>query len=468
MSIRQRLTVTFGVLLALVMVGFSLFVFTAVAKALSDEMDRRLLVRADQVRLALWPGGEVLGNARVVSAMRAFDAAAPGTLVEVYDSQGEQLAASVNLGGAHLPTKAPVPTIQTPAPVLSDGEVSDGMPVRVLVQRLVGDGGAPVWLVIGQNRQSLLDTLIQLEWMLAGLLVPMLAIAGAATWIITKHGLQPLTSISNQAEAIARDGDFTTPITTASKDEVGQLAGVVNQLLRTVEDTLRIHREFVADTSHELRNPLLALQSNLELLQFVQAPDDREECLREARQQVERMTRLITDLLLLARSEGHQILELNPVTLRPVLEKIAHEAGRMGGPAVMVEEGDDLRVTADEGRLEQLLWNLVDNARKHTPAHGQVTLRLTSSHGGARVAVEDNGCGIAPQDLPHIFDRFYRPKGAGAEGTGLGLAIARHLAEAHGGLLKVHSQPGAGSCFVLWLPDARPVARPAAALGATR
>jgi signal transduction histidine kinase len=206
----------------------------------------------------------------------------------------------------------------------------------------------------------------------------------------------------------------------------------------------------------------------MELLDRLTDRAARAECRQEARQQVERMSRLVSDLLVLAQVEAGQLVERRPVALRPLVERAARAAtARARGQRIALAIDADAELLGDEDRLAQVLDNLVNNALRHTPPGGVVTLRLEAQESCARLIVADTGRGIAAEHLPHVFERFYRADKARARpggGTGLGLAIVKHLAEAHGGWVTAESVPGQGTRFTVWLP-LRPAgaAAPAAA-----
>ncbi|HEU0168157.1 MAG TPA: HAMP domain-containing sensor histidine kinase, partial [Chloroflexota bacterium] len=208
--------------------------------------------------------------------------------------------------------------------------------------------------------------------------------------------------------------------------------------------------------SHELRNPLLAIRMNLDLLGRVPSAAAREECLHEARQQVERMSRLVADLLLLAQVERGLVIERTPVELADVAARAAREAQlRAMGQTIRLRIRAHVFTLGDEDRLLQVLLNLLDNAIKHTPAGGTIELGLDTADGQPRLWVEDNGAGIPAEHLPRIFDRAYRinPSEPGPHASyGLGLAIVKYLTEAHGGRVSVTSQPGQGARFEVRLP----------------
>ena len=270
-----------------------------------------------------------------------------------------------------------------------------------------------------------------------------------------------LAWLSRQTAAIAGRRDFGQRLAGAERgDEVGRFARTVNDLLETVDVTLRSHREFVADASHELRNPLTAIQVNLDLLAASTEETDtaaREECLRQAAQQVKRMRRLVSDLLLLARLDAGLIVQLGRVSIRQVvMEEVAAARSRAAGQEV-VADVEDVTVIGDADRLGEVVANLLTNALQHTAAGGRILARVRREKDACRIDVEDEGQGIAPEHLAHVFERFYRVERRardGEGGTGLGLAIVRHLVQAHGGRVEVASEVGVGSRFSVWVPVA--------------
>jgi heavy metal sensor kinase len=460
-SLRLRLTLTYGVLTAVTIGLFSVVLYTTLRQTLETEMDRRLQVRASQVQLTIWPDSDSLTAEDLTSAKLDLsplaELDAPGLYVQVLDRGGELIAASESLRGTRLPSD-PEGFAQALAGKRRLGDVEvDGTTARVLSLPILIAGRVVGVLEVGQSREPLWDTLNELQRHLVLLGLGAIAVSGLVGWLVAHHGLHSLHAMSARAATIAAGRDFSQRLDIPDRrDEVGQLARTIDQLLTTVEEILRTHREFVADTSHELRNPLLALRTNLELLDRMTDPAARAECRREAREQVERMSRLVQDLLTLAQVEAGRVIELRPVALDALVTRIAREAEpRADGQRLHVEAAETVELLGDEGRLTQVLTNLVDNALRHTPSGGTITLRLARENGWARVAVADTGEGIPAEHLPHIFDRFYRADKARARaggGTGLGLAIVKHLTEAHGGWVTVESAPGRGTCFTVWLP----------------
>jgi signal transduction histidine kinase len=256
-------------------------------------------------------------------------------------------------------------------------------------------------------------------------------------------------------------GDYSQRVHTTSRDEVGQLAAAFNNMSTELESLERLRRDLVANVSHELKTPISALRAHLEnLLDGVERPDP--ETLQVMLSQSERLGRLVDQLLDLSRIESGELrLNRSPVPLHPLVREVLSEieVGRADRGVRMCDAvPDDLPpVLVDAERVHQVLFNLLDNAVRYTPAGGEVTVSARAVNGSCEIAVSDTGAGIASEHLPRLFERFYRadaarPRGVG--GTGIGLAIARSVVEAHGGHIRAESRVGRGSVFTFDLPVA--------------
>jgi signal transduction histidine kinase len=249
------------------------------------------------------------------------------------------------------------------------------------------------------------------------------------------------------------------PMDGAPQDEVGRLGMAFNESLERLERLFNAQRRFLADVSHELRTPLTAIRGNVDLLRRMGGADPTS--LDAIQSEAERMSRLVGDLLLLAQADsGNLPLARDRVELDTLLLEVFREAQMLAaGVHVSIGEIDQAVVIGDRDRLKQLLLNLVSNAVTYTPEGGRVTLGLARVNEFARIAVSDTGVGIPPDELPHIFDRFYRVDKARSRlmgGAGLGLSIAQRIAHLHGGRLEAMSEgEGKGTTFCVWLPLAR-------------
>jgi len=261
------------------------------------------------------------------------------------------------------------------------------------------------------------------------------------------------------ARAITLSRDLSSRIEAPPhRDELGRLAGTFNEMLASLEAASRAQQRFVSDASHELRAPLTAIQGNLELLRRHRAmPEtERDEALTEVERESTRLSRLVADLLVLARADAGVSLKRCPVDLDAVVLEAYKEARHLSqGQALTLDPFEPARVEGDEDRLKQLLLILLDNALKYTAATGHVTLGLHRRETEVEIVVRDTGVGIAPEDVPLVFERFYRADPARSRdpgGTGLGLPIARWIVEQHEGEILLDSQLGQGTTVTVRLP----------------
>ncbi|MFB3737507.1 MAG: sensor histidine kinase [Candidatus Velamenicoccus archaeovorus] len=296
------------------------------------------------------------------------------------------------------------------------------------------------------------------QFLLAGALAGAVAL-GLARWL-ARGMTQPLRDMAQAARKMER-GDYGQRVHTRSRDEVGQLATAFNRMSAELESLEQLRRDLVANVSHELKTPISALRAHLEnLLDGVESPDP--ETLQVMLSQSERLGRLVDRLLDLSRLEsGETPLQREPVPLHPLVSQVLSEievARADRGVAIQDLVPDDLPpIFVDRERVHQVLFNLLDNAVRFTPAGGRVVVSARRSDGACEVAVADTGPGIAPEHLPRLFERFYRVDPSRSHkdgGTGIGLAIARSVVEAHGGRIRAESEIGKGSTFTFELPVA--------------
>ncbi|WP_308296664.1 HAMP domain-containing sensor histidine kinase [Streptomyces sp. ISL-44] len=291
----------------------------------------------------------------------------------------------------------------------------------------------------------------------AGLLAgapPLIGFAAALAWWVTGHALRPVTAIRSELAAVtASELDRRVP-DPGGADEIAQLARTVNDTLDRLERADARQRQFTADASHELRNPLAAVRSRLEVALTMDRPD--RESVAAALADTERLQRIAADLLLLARLDGGPGPRSEPVDLALLA---AEDVARRGGPrvALRLDARAPVPAAGDPARLERALANLVDNALRY--ARAEVVVRaaadMAAGHGWAVLEVADDGPGIPEADRDRVFERFVRldaGRGRASGGTGLGLAIAREIARAHGGDVRALPAPGGGARLVLRIP----------------
>ena len=292
-----------------------------------------------------------------------------------------------------------------------------------------------------------------------GLLLVMPITAGVVGRRAFRSIATPLANLMAASEAVA-GGDLSVRVPSAGRGDFARLTDSFNHMVEELDRTDQRRRNLTADVAHELRTPLQIIQGNLEgIVDGVYAPTP--EHIGATLEETRLLARLVEDLRVLSQAEAGQLpMHWETVDVRQLLEDVATSfsgQAQVAGVDLRVEVEDEapLTVRGDYMRLDQVLGNLAANAIRHTPAGGQVALRaMRNLDGGVRIQISDTGAGIAPEDLPYIFDRFWRGDRARTHGagSGLGLAIARQLVQAHGGRIDVASSPGQGAVFTIDLP----------------
>lgn len=322
-------------------------------------------------------------------------------------------------------------------------------------QRLVAvpaDGG--VALILAQSlgpTEKMLDRLglVMLLFGVAGMIT-----AGLAGWAVARNGLRPVRRLTYAVEDIART-ERLDPIPVEGRDEVARLSMAFNSMLTSLSASQARQRQLVADAGHELRTPLTSLRTNLDLLAQADtstqlSAESRSELLADVRAQIQEMTTLIGDLVELAR-EDPATPAVEPVELAAVVSQAVTRVRRRATTVNFEVTTEPWWVTGDPGALERAITNLLDNAAKWSPPGGRVTVELTQG----TVMVADEGPGIAAQDMPRVFDRFYRAaESRTMPGSGLGLSIVKAVADRHGGNVRAGTGPHGGAGFWFHVPGA--------------
>ncbi|MBV9386599.1 MAG: HAMP domain-containing protein [Chroococcidiopsidaceae cyanobacterium CP_BM_ER_R8_30] len=316
------------------------------------------------------------------------------------------------------------------------------------------------WLQVGQSLSSVKEILASLyEQILLGLPLVLL-LTGLGGLFLASRALRPINRITQTAQAISAN-DLTRRIGyQGSADEVGRLAITFDRMLNRLQAAFNRERRFTADASHELRTPLTAIKGRISVtLSRARTALEYENTLLALEHEVDRLIRLSTDLLFLARLEqGFLRFSRSTLVLSDLLDTILEQAqplAEMRHITLIEDIASGLSIYGDLDCLIRLFLNLLDNAIKYTPVGGEITVQATAQGSNICVAISDTGPGISPEHLPHLFERFYRveaDRSRSTGGAGLGLAIAWEIAYAHGGTLSVQSQLGAGTTFTVRLP----------------
>lgn len=336
--------------------------------------------------------------------------------------------------------------------------------IRRISLPITRDGTVEYILQTESSLRIVQDALRLLRLLLGGLAAAMIGAAWLGSRWLARQALTPVEVLTATAEQISVPSLKTRVALDAPYEEFVRLARVFNAMLDRLHTVFEGQRQFVADASHEMQTPLTVIKGTIEVaLLKSRNADEYREALVTSLGQVERLSTLTRSLLTLAQFSGDRPpVQLVPLALEPLVQDLVRELTVLAEDRkiqLTLETHPVPLVMGDHGRLTQLLINLLDNALAHTPPEGAVTLRLKLEQGQVVMEVEDTGPGIAPEQLPHLFERFYRGDTARdreSSGSGLGLAIVKEIAEAHGGTVRAASTLGKGSIFTLSLPPYRP------------
>lgn len=289
----------------------------------------------------------------------------------------------------------------------------------------------------------------------------LVVIAGAAlSAVVARASLGPLRRAAASAERIGMSTLTDRVGYDGPDDEAGKLVAAINAMLDRLEAAFAEQRRFVADASHELRTPLAVVSGHLELLADPRLTGpERDEEIALLADETARMRRLVEDLLALARLDVESGTKHQPLEVRVLLEEAAARCRVLGECVIDVQSPDGLWVAGDPDQLMQAVVNLTGNAATYAGSGAHITLAAVGDGSWVSITVRDDGPGFRPEDLPRVFDRFYRsqgPRSAGTGGSGLGLAIVARLVELHGGTVSASNGPGGGASVTMRLPKIAP------------
>jgi len=332
--------------------------------------------------------------------------------------------------------------------------------IRILAMPVQKAGGIFAVLILERSMREIHD-FFELMFVAGGILgLFSMLISGYAGFVMARRALRPIDEITVTAQAVA-SGDLSQRLHSFSQDrEIATLIQVLNKMFCDLESSFKAQKRFTADASHELRIPLTVMKGDIEVtLRRKRRGREYEHVLKQQLEIIERMHRIVDGLLTLARADAG-LLELarEDIDLSLLLQEAGqHHLGLFASKDMHLDMqiSEGLRVTGDSARLERVVFNLLNNAFKHSPEGSTVTLTAKSAAGRAMVEVRDQGAGITPEHLEHLFDRFYRADESRSRiegGAGLGLAISKRIVEAHDGVIEVESRPGEGACFRFYLP----------------
>jgi two-component system OmpR family sensor kinase len=461
MRLRVRLTLWYGSALAMVLITFSVVLYVLTARNLRDDVDQSLeetataAVRSLEERgfLPLIDEEELLSQFPELARIDKF--------FQIFSPSGTITIRSPNIRQHEVPlSRTALEATFNGQTILESAKYPHEPPLRLISVPIIHRGNLLYIVQVGTSMESTEDTLRRFLILLTVAMPIALAVSLAAGWFLAGRALRPVDAITLAAQRIAA-GDLSQRLTMpTAPDEIGRLAGTFNNMIGRLDTSFRQIRQFTSDASHELRTPLTVMKGETELvLRRPRALEDYQAVLESNLEEIDRMTRIVEELLFLSRADmGEVKMESKPVFLETLVEDIHRQAPLLGQDRnieVVLGSVMPAVVQGDELRLRELLLNLVENAIKYSHPGGKVEIGLVTNGQEAVLSVTDQGIGIGSEDHTKIFNRFFRTDGARAhtkKGTGLGLAICAWIAEFHKGRISVKSAVGQGSTFTVMLP----------------
>jgi two-component system, OmpR family, sensor kinase len=467
LSFKARLTLGHLAAVVLILVGTALMANWLLSRAvLSQIIDRAILALAEAEAAAM------VENPHLPTHVHEM---APGTaapsfarldkFVQIVRMDGRAIARSVTLGNTRLPTKPDLlARLQGGETVFETLDNFVEEPVR-MVSLPVEVADTRYAVQVAMSLEDAYAVLRSARRLFTGMAVSILVGVGLTGVVLTRRALRPIDRIVNRAREIGEGSLGERIPNPAQHDEIGRLVDTLNEMLGRIEESFQVQRRFTADAAHELQSPLSRLRTELEVtLRRHRDIAEYEDTLRSCLDNVERLSMLTRELLTLARLDAEQgrAVVVGTVSLRPLLEgvvrRLASEAERRHVTiAVHPSTTLSLSVRCAEGLADLVFTNVLDNAVKFSPPGGQVVVDAAADGPEVVVAVSDTGPGIPSEEIPRVFERFYRGRVARAQdirGFGLGLAISRAVVENHGGQISVDSAAGGGATFRIRFPVA--------------
>ena len=452
MSLRLRLTILYSALTGGILLIFGVLLYTLVNVLLVAQVDTTLFQTANDLLVGWHVGqaGELSQETLPEVNLTSF------VYYQIWDNNGRLHSSSPGIGEINQPFD---PVGYQLRHNLYRNSMIRSVHLRVLNIPLVA-GGRPIGTMQVAASMTLVDTTLHLlVQTIIVIAVAAILFAAAVSWFFTGQALSPLVNITGSALQISNADDLSlrVPQRGSENDEMGQMVTAFNATLGRLEQLFTSQQRFLADVSHELRTPLTVIKGNVDLMRRMKQVD--EESLDSIEDEADRLTRLVGDLLLEAQAESGKLpLHFAPVEMDSLLLEVFKEMRILARERVQLKltEIDQIQINGDRDRLKQVLINLISNAIKYTPQGGFVYLSLAKYGDNARLIVRDTGLGIPAEDLPHIFERFYRAEKSRSRskvgGFGLGLSIAYWIVNHHGGQIEVDSAEDKGTTFCIFLP----------------
>ena len=470
-SLRLKLTIYYLAILSAVLLLFGISIYFYLSGSLLTTIDRAMAFQIEKIEVGMAAGAGVDMSdhplMRDAEAQGDFLPLAPH-VYQIINEQGKITDGEVASPKDHLPVDAgELMKLEVGKTVFKSVRLASGESLRVATRHVKDyDGDGTYFIRLGQSL-SALESARRRALLVLGIAIPLALLLGSfGGLLLANQALSPVDQITKAAEQIAT-GDLAerVPIpaqASAKMDELGRLAATFNHMISRLQAAFERQKQFTSDASHELRTPLAVMRGDMEIaLRRERAPEEYQRVLSSNLEEIVRLSRLIEDLLMLARADSGrvelrcEVVDLNKLC-QQMVEYISPLAQQRDQMLTYESPNTALAINADLQRIKQMLLNLLDNAIKYTEPGGSVKLALKAENKHAVITVTDTGRGIPAEDLPHIFERFFRRSAKtsdrSAAGFGLGLSIVKWIVDSHGGQIETQSQQGQGTTFIVKFP----------------
>jgi heavy metal sensor kinase len=461
-SIRFRLTLWYVAILGVILCSFSGLLYLTLSRSLHQYMDSKIKTIADFVASSYSSPYSKYGLNLDRIMEEATGMRPTGKFIQVLDKTGRIGLKSGSLGRFQLPIS--IKALKN----ASNGRVTfetnrtiTTSPIRIVTVPVIEGRRITNIVQVASSLEDMEEALHTLFLILSITIPSALAVASLGGHFLANRALRPVDEVTNTARAITSHNLNRRIRITKAKDEIGRLAETLNEMISRLDQSFKKIRQFSADVSHELKTPLTVLKGEIEVaLRRERTGGDYRTILRSNLEEINNMTKVVDDLLLLSRADTGEVpLTKTVVDLSEFLSEIQIQSQVLATSKsidVYLHNNQEVYALADPLRLKAMMLNLVENGIKYSPQGGRIDITLDKENSSALITVSDQGIGIPQEALPHIFDRFFRVDKARSRqegGSGLGLSICKWIAEAHNGSISARSELGKGSAFTVRIPS---------------
>ncbi len=461
-SIRSRLTAWYVTLLGAILVIFSIFLDYFLSKRLYESVDNSLAVSATVVATSARmryrspvPGlDQIFEEFLEVRNLNKF--------YRIYDGSGNVGSRSSNINASQFPLSEVAYADALKGNNTYETFLVDGKhPIRVITMPIIIEKKLANLVQVGTSLEAVQGTLKNLRILLFAAVPSVLVLAALFARFMARRALKPISKIIQTARNIGKGRELSQRMPVLKiQDELGQLTLTFNEMMDRLENSFVQMRQFSSDASHELRTPLTVLKGQNELvLSKPRELEEYQDVIVSNLEEINYMSKVLEDLFILSKSDENQILlNCKRMDLRDLVDEVCKHAEVLAGEKdirIIITYLESVKINGDEVRLRQMIWNILQNGIKYTQSRGELKVSLRDEGEFALLSIQDTGIGIPKNDLPSIFNRFYRVDKARSRdegGSGLGLSICKYIAEAHKGKIDVESKLSVGSCFKIRIP----------------